>query len=448
MSSSNVVYSVYGTDDDQVQVSPKKSIVSQNQFSREADEETVDEVTAEGAETDGVGEATTEAEEADNHQPMSYTAPTEVDDTKQQQNSDSDETAEGTESSYEMEGWTESDPAQEAGEEAEEALIEAYHADAEATENGQEFFAAFLPILKTILPSLAKTAVQTLAGSAANRFTARHKQLLSRLGRLGNTRSIARLAAGQKADMESDATAEFDAASLNEFDKAIEAMEVILGKDDRVQIKNTRTTPWNKICHLSIQTSTGKRYLGTGFIVGPRTIITAGHCVYFHSQGGWAKEIIVTPGRDGASVPFKSFKATSFRSVKGWVKNKSRNYDYGAIILPKNVMLPTTLGAFGFASLSSASLLNSKMNTAGYPGDKAAGTMWFHGDKVKSVTPRTIVYRADTMAGQSGSPVWVNRNGKRIVVGIHTNGDKRGNSSTRIVKPVFNNLKRWVNEGK
>ena len=42
---------------------------------------------------------------------------------------------------------------------------------------------------------------------------------------------------------------------------------------------------------------------------------------------------------------------------------------------------------------------------------------------------------------------WVKIGEDRYCVGIHTNGDSGGNSATRIVKEVFDNIKGWKAEG-
>jgi glutamyl endopeptidase len=223
--------------------------------------------------------------------------------------------------------------------------------------------------------------------------------------------------------------------------------EVVIGTDDRVKIGNTTLYPWRCICSLLITAKDGSRWIGTGWLVGPRTLITAGHVVYMHSRGGWVREIEVIPGRNGSSRPYGSCKATSFRSVKGWTVNKRRSHDYGAIVLPRDCAFGTRLGYFGYANLSFFSLLGLKVNLSGYPGDKPAGTQWWHARRITFVTTRTLVYNIDTFGGQSGSPVWRLRNGKRHVVGIHTNGSTSGNSATRITKPVFDNIKKWKAEG-
>lgn len=219
--------------------------------------------------------------------------------------------------------------------------------------------------------------------------------------------------------------------------------EVVIGRDDRIQIRNTTAYPWRAICSLLITARDGSRWIGSGWLVGNRTVMTAGHVVYMHKHGGWARNIEVIPGRNGSSRPYKSCVATSFRSVRGWTRKKKRSRDYGAIILPRGCNYGRRLGYFGYANLGFFSLMGLKVNLSGYPGDKPRGTQWWHARRVKFVTPRTLVYNIDSAGGQSGSPVWRLRNGKRHVVGIHTNGSFAGNSATRITKPVFKNIKKW-----
>ncbi|MCP4582498.1 MAG: serine protease [candidate division Zixibacteria bacterium] len=223
--------------------------------------------------------------------------------------------------------------------------------------------------------------------------------------------------------------------------------EVVIGRDDRVRITNTRAYPWRCICSLLITARDNSRWIGTGWLCGPGTVITAGHVVYMHRHGGWARRIEVIPGRNAASRPFGSVTVTHLRSVKGWTRKRKRSHDYGAIILPSSNKYGNRLGYFGFANLSFFSLMGLKVNLSGYPGDKPAGTQWWHARRIKFVTPRTLVYNIDTAGGQSGSPVWRLRKGKRHAVGIHTNGSTAGNSATRITRPVYKNIKKWKKIG-
>ncbi|MEG3177525.1 serine protease [Sphingomonas sp. RB3P16] len=223
--------------------------------------------------------------------------------------------------------------------------------------------------------------------------------------------------------------------------------EVIIFPDDRIRVQNTTVYPWRAICALRIQAANGQQFIGTGWMISPRTVITAGHCVFLHDAGGWARSIEVIPGMNDASRPYGSHVGTALRSVTGWTQGKNRDFDYGAIILPPANRPGVQTGTFGFAVRDDAFLKNAMLNLSGYPGDKGGAQQWFHAQKAKATSSRVITYDIDTMGGQSGSPVWVLQNGQRYAVGVHTNGAASGNSATRIVSDMFANLVNWKNLG-
>lgn len=224
-----------------------------------------------------------------------------------------------------------------------------------------------------------------------------------------------------------------------------EQLESVCGRDDRVRITATTRVPWRMICQLFITRNDGRGSICTGWFIGPRTVMTAGHCVYSHSAEGWARSIKVVPGMDGSSRPYGSLVGTSFRSVQGWTRDRSPDYDYGAIILPNN-SLGNRVGWFGFAALSDGSLNELLINNSGYPGDKPTGTQWFNSGRITKVTDQRLFYMLDTAGGQSGSITWRLREGKRHAVGIHAYGGCP-NKSTRINREVFDNMKMWKNLG-
>jgi V8-like Glu-specific endopeptidase len=223
--------------------------------------------------------------------------------------------------------------------------------------------------------------------------------------------------------------------------------EVVIGPDNRVRVQNTAVYPWRAICALRIQAANGARFIGTGWLISPRTVITAGHCVFMHDAGGWVRSIEVIPGLNDSSRPFGSHVGTMLKSVTGWTQSKNRDYDYAAIILPPGNRPGAQTGTFGFAVRDDAFLRSAALNLSGYPGDKGGSQQWFHAQKAKSLSSRVITYDIDTAGGQSGAPVWVLQNGQRNAVGVHTNGHSSGNSATRIVTPVFNNMMNWKNQG-
>lgn len=231
-------------------------------------------------------------------------------------------------------------------------------------------------------------------------------------------------------------------AGALEFD---DEPESVCGVDNRTRISPANRYPWRAICKLIITRADGRTSGCTGWFIGPRTVMTAGHCVYSHAAGGWARRIEVVPGMDAANRPYGSQVGTSFRSVTGWTRDRSPEYDYGAIILPNNT-LGNRVGWFGFTSLSNSSLNNLLVNNSGYPGDKPFGTQWFNAGRITRVTNRRLYYMLDTAGGQSGSPVWRYRDGQRHAVGIHAYGGCP-NKSTRITRPVYDRMLEWKNLG-
>jgi V8-like Glu-specific endopeptidase len=225
-----------------------------------------------------------------------------------------------------------------------------------------------------------------------------------------------------------------------------EAFESVFGQDDRVLVGNTTPYPWRTICKLEITAADGARFGCSGALIGPRTVLTNGHCLYMHDHGGWVRSVRVIPGKNGASEPYGSATSTFYHSVTGWTQSQSSNYDYGVVVLPSNAKLGNTVGWMGLANLSFFSLLGLNVNNSGYPGDKPYGTQWWNSNNVLMVTDRRLFYRLDTYGGQSGSPVWRYKDGQRHIVAVHNTGGSVYNGSVRLSKPVFDNLVSWKNQ--
>jgi glutamyl endopeptidase len=230
-------------------------------------------------------------------------------------------------------------------------------------------------------------------------------------------------------------------------------LESIIGTDDRVRVTNNQIYPWRCICSLLITANTGAQYLGTGWLVSPRLVLTAGHCVYMADEGGWVTQIEVIPGRNGDQRPFNSAIARDFRSVSGWTQDNDSDYDYGGILLPADKRYGEQLGWFGYASRGDDYLRGLTLNLAGYPGDggkapnNVDGTQWYNSRGVKEVLEKQLTYEIDTYGGQSGAPVWeMASDGSRYGVAIHTFGTPVNNGGTRITGDVFDNIVLWAGQ--
>lgn len=233
------------------------------------------------------------------------------------------------------------------------------------------------------------------------------------------------------------------------------ALESIIGAtDERTRIQPTTDAPWRMICALEIDGPWGG-FVGTGWLVGPRTIITAGHCVFDANQmGGWARSITVTPGRNGTDKPFGSFVATRFSTTDRWQQAQDADFDMAAIHVEPANALPASHGWFAVGSFPNEALMNQFVNVSGYPSDKASGAeQWWARNRIKAATPRRIFYDVDTMGGQSGAPAYIvpAAGAAPVVVGIHaygvggTSAEMKAdlNSAPRLIPEVVEIIDGW-----
>ena len=212
-------------------------------------------------------------------------------------------------------------------------------------------------------------------------------------------------------------------------------LEIIEGVDDRKRIGNTRKAPFRWICMLDLHTTTGI-FGGTGVLVSPKHVLTAGHnlddCL----------RVSVTPGISGNFKPFGTYESTNFDAHNKWKLSGCDNFDIGMIKLSQSVGDRTfsslggnKLGYWGSASLgegtkmipfNQGSQLNKKANLAGYPFDKGFDQLWWDAGKIvngrPTVAPGLIYYKISTCGAQSGSPVWLTNpsSGSRFVIAIHS----------------------------
>lgn len=224
-------------------------------------------------------------------------------------------------------------------------------------------------------------------------------------------------------------------------------LEIVHGADDRVEVGDTLAYPWSATASLLITARDGSQWVGTGWFVGPQTLVTAGHCVYItnspvRERNGWVLAIQVMPGRHGTTLPFGAVTSSRFWTVRGWADDGDQEYDYGAIVLPTD--LGTRVGTFGVGVYDDDLLTDRVVNVAGYPADKRPGTLWYDARAVASTTASKIYYDIDTAGGQSGAPVYVvDDDARRIGVAIHAYGGAVTNSGTRISASVFRNIQDW-----
>ncbi|MFC7440188.1 trypsin-like serine peptidase [Laceyella putida] len=231
-------------------------------------------------------------------------------------------------------------------------------------------------------------------------------------------------------------------------DMGYKERESIIGRDDRTQVTNTGEYPYRAIVYIEFEVD-GNRASCSGFLIDPDTVATAGHCVYDPERKRWAEKVKVYPGRNGSDAPYGYAEEVDLYTVDGWKNQGDENFDYGAIKLNREI--GNEVGWFGYRWQSNT-LVGTKENISGYPGDKPTGTQWQHSDEIRQETATKLFYANDTYGGQSGSPVY---NGTDFpdcgicAIAIHAYGtgwDRPYNSGTRMNESIFNNLTNWKNQ--
>jgi V8-like Glu-specific endopeptidase len=222
----------------------------------------------------------------------------------------------------------------------------------------------------------------------------------------------------------------------------------------RSRVPNLTQPPWRKICDLIITAADGTRHSGTGWFISPRTLVTAGHCVFVFNPGspahGMVRSILVMPARNGetsaAQSPFGWAEAPreGLRVHPRWANNRDLGFDYGAIILPPGApAIGQQVGFFGYGHFLDQDLNGSAPVLSGYPDDVPEGTQWAERNLIKSVTATRVSYDIFTSTGQSGSPLFFRNNNQDIACAIHNLGESPFNSGVRINAAVVAQLNAW-----
>jgi V8-like Glu-specific endopeptidase len=214
----------------------------------------------------------------------------------------------------------------------------------------------------------------------------------------------------------------------------------VFGDDGRVQITNTEEDPFRMIGQILAQSSLGGSWTCSGALIGPRTVLTAAHCLYNYDSGGWSTSIQYLPGRRGSAdtdAPFGAFEWETAFVVNGWLDNYDGTYgsvypwDLGVLILKEPI--GDDLGWFGYAHYDDLGYFTA--NIAGYPGDMPHGTMWFTSCDVapENVGELYFLTSCDTFSGSSGSAVYaIDQDDERIIVGVNVAGSETANTAVRL----------------
>ncbi|KKK90731.1 hypothetical protein LCGC14_2720070, partial [marine sediment metagenome] len=223
----------------------------------------------------------------------------------------------------------------------------------------------------------------------------------------------------------------------------------IFPPDDRQKITNTDEYPWSSITKLYITAADDSNWIGSGAIIDEFHVLTAGHNVYLHDNGGWASSVEVVPGMDGTYEPFGSAMVTDMRSYTGWTQDAMEEHDWAVLTLDTNMG-----GLTGWLGRQTANppdpIYTGTLYTAGYPGDLDYGEkMYSTSGSGDYADEYNHWFWLDTAPGQSGSPVWTYDGSNRYIVSINAyqyENEAFPNFGTRLNQDKFDQISVWLNE--
>jgi V8-like Glu-specific endopeptidase len=200
--------------------------------------------------------------------------------------------------------------------------------------------------------------------------------------------------------------------------------------DERDPINLPTSFPWNTICTLRYDADYDGILgaVGSGVLITPYTVLTAGHCVYNRNEGHYNySDIHVQPAAylNGATItyPYGTRIADHKHTNSRWADlsyTAKGDVDYGCLhlICPFEELDTFVPLRFEYSP--------SLVNMAGYPVEDLPDSsrtydMWFDAGDVTDVDDRQLEYDTRSTGGASGAPVWVlfGDTGERYVVAVN-----------------------------
>jgi V8-like Glu-specific endopeptidase len=215
----------------------------------------------------------------------------------------------------------------------------------------------------------------------------------------------------------------------------------VIGPDDRMQVRDTRTYPASANAYLSQNC--------TATMIGPSTALCAAHC--FYQNGSWIESRSITFGAQivAPTAPFGSFLADSVTIPNAWITSSTASvpqanwgWDWDFAVLEFSPTRPDIGRLTGWLGVDFNNLIGFPHIVIGYPLDKQPffPTSWIKSGIYTATPGSRYEHNIDIVSGDSGAGAYFisSADGMPYCSGIQSTQQIRTNPAR-----TWNEVRRW-----
>jgi len=230
-------------------------------------------------------------------------------------------------------------------------------------------------------------------------------------------------------------------------DAAFEEGDETRNFNDLELVDDPEAYPWRVNAKLYLRFGSSY-YVGSGVLIDPYHVLTAGHCVYDYSDGyGWADEIVVVPAYENGDRPFGDASAAQLHSWTGWTDSGSYSHDMGVIDLDRPIGSITGWHGYGYNN-SGSFFTGNTFHNPGYPAASPYNGQYmyyWYGDFDLAFTYYLTFFK-EAYGGQSGSGAYNIDGDNRYVYAVLSNGSGFLTNDTRITEAKHGHITGFIDE--
>ena len=220
--------------------------------------------------------------------------------------------------------------------------------------------------------------------------------------------------------------------------------------NDLFLISNPENFPWRVNCKVFMtftdNSGVDHYYVGSGVLIDPSHVLTAGHCVYDYDHGwGWATSVTVKPGWENGYSPYGDANDAQLHTWGGWIASGSWDHDMGVIDLDRPVGALTSWFGYGY-NVNSSYYTTNNFNNPGYPAETP-----YNGDYLynwygtfDNVYAYILDFNKEAYGGQSGSGAYIIDGSDRTVHAVLSHGNSLHTGDTRMTASKFSDIQDLI----